>query len=93
MIRKQSGHRWQKIRQSVIARDKGLCVACKARGNTNLGKEVDHITPLAKGGTDDLENLQLLCVACHERKTRADMNWSNRQQIGLDGWPVEGMGR
>lgn len=32
--------------------------------------EVDHIKPRAKGGTDDLENLQALCTACHAVRTR-----------------------
>lgn len=29
------------------------------------GWEVDHIIPLKKGGTDDPENLRLLCHYCH----------------------------
>ena len=29
------------------------------------GWEVDHIVPLKKGGTDDPENLRLLCHYCH----------------------------
>lgn len=34
-----------------------------------LGEHVDHIVPLAAGGTDDESNLQTLCAACHSRKT------------------------
>ena len=29
---------------------------------------VDHIVPKAKGGTDHLDNLQLLCSACNSTK-------------------------
>ena len=32
-------------------------------------KEVDHIITKAKGGTDDPDNLQSLCVQCHREKT------------------------
>jgi hypothetical protein len=31
--------------------------------------EVDHIIELANGGTDDVDNLQPLCSACHKAKT------------------------
>jgi 5-methylcytosine-specific restriction endonuclease McrA len=31
--------------------------------------EVDHITPVISGGTDDPANLRLLCVPCHHMRT------------------------
>ena len=31
--------------------------------------EIDHIIPLAAGGSNDAKNLQLLCVDCHKDKT------------------------
>jgi 5-methylcytosine-specific restriction endonuclease McrA len=30
---------------------------------------VDHIVPLARGGTNDAMNLQTLCGRCHSTKT------------------------
>ncbi|MBO5856731.1 MAG: HNH endonuclease [Clostridia bacterium] len=29
---------------------------------------IDHIVPRSLGGTDDLDNLQTLCVECHNIK-------------------------
>ena len=53
---------------------------------------VDHIMPLARGGSNDLENLQLLCYYCNNLKSDKsheflikrlkeegfDLRWSNR---------------
>jgi 5-methylcytosine-specific restriction protein A len=32
--------------------------------------EVDHIVPVVEGGTDDPRNLRLLCLPCHQDRTR-----------------------
>ena len=36
-------------------------------------EQIDHILPLALGGTDDWTNLQALCKPCHGTKTREDL--------------------
>ena len=51
---------WRKLREIVIRRDAGTCQACG-----QPGKHVDHIVPRKLGGTDELSNLQLLCVQCN----------------------------
>lgn len=53
-----------KIRAAVIARDNGQCRACGGPGT-----EIDHIN----GSSEALENLQLLCDPCHNKKTMAGM--------------------
>lgn len=40
------------------------CVICGDRGDI----EVDHILPVARGGSNDESNLQPLCHQCHTRK-------------------------
>lgn len=37
------------------------------------GYHVDHVTPLALGGDDQLANWQLLCIECHRAKTKLDV--------------------
>jgi len=58
-----STHRWRKIRQRIINRDRGICQHCG-----NEGDSVDHIVPRNQGGTDDDYNLQLLCRTCNSSK-------------------------
>ena len=65
-----------------------LCVTCQRKGRLTAAAEVDHITPLHKGGTDDSSNLQGLCHPCHADKTAAEQGYKVRVQIGADGWPV-----
>ena len=58
---------WRRIRQAVTTRDRCQCRDCGSplRGRK---REVHHITPVAAGGTNDLENLVLLCGACHAKR-------------------------
>jgi plasmid stability protein len=51
-------------REQVKTRDDGKCVLCGEHG-----EEIDHID----GPGSELENLRLLCRACHWEKTRGNM--------------------
>jgi len=48
------------VRVSVLNRDKYKCVFC-GKSAKQVELEVDHIIPFAKGGSNDLSNLQTLC--------------------------------
>ena len=41
--------------------------ACKQCGCTDL-LTIDHVVPLSRGGSNELENLQILCNKCNSRK-------------------------
>lgn len=70
------GAEWRKVRKFVIDRDQGLCQNCLLTGKYTPGKEVDHIIPKSEGGTDSPDNLQLLCIPCHRKKTAEEANQS-----------------
>lgn len=56
---------WYQIRNIVFKRDNYTCQYCGKRG----GKlEVDHIIPISKGGTNDIENLATSCRKCNRQK-------------------------
>ena len=51
----------------LFGQHEGLCNGCKGDFPFKLF-EVDHRVPLSRGGTDHLENLQLLCSSCNRIK-------------------------
>ena len=54
-------------RHTLYGRQEGHCTGCLTHfAFRNL--DVDHIVPVSKGGTDHLDNLQLLCPACNSAK-------------------------
>lgn len=55
----------------LLEQQKGRCAACgEWLPEERSEVHVDHIIPAAKGGTNDLRNLQLLHRVCNQRKGR-----------------------
>ena len=82
------GRKWLAIRKAILNRDCGLCQVCIAQGRLTVATEVDHITQIADGGTDDYDNLQAICHDCHADKTARENGKRRRVAIGADGWPI-----
>lgn len=57
----------QKIRFQVLDRDNFTCQYCGEKA-PDVELEVDHINPVSKGGTDDLQNLVAACKSCNRGK-------------------------
>lgn len=57
----------KKIRFEVFKRDKFVCQYC-GRMAPDIILEVDHIVPVAEGGTDDMLNLITSCRDCNRGK-------------------------
>lgn len=51
----------------LFRRQRGKCACCRA--SIKRGYHVDHIHPLARGGSNDKANLQLLCPTCNTKKS------------------------
>jgi hypothetical protein len=63
--------RWPaRVKSILFARDRGKCAACNIDIAYELLAEahIDHMFPIARGGCNDLVNLQLLCSNCNLKK-------------------------
>jgi len=75
------GVAWRRLREAVLDAEP-LCRWCSQRGRVTPAQEVDHILPLRDGGTNERDNLQPLCCACHDDKTVRDMRARARARRG-----------
>jgi 5-methylcytosine-specific restriction endonuclease McrA len=62
-------HTSEDVRQ-IYKAQRGKCAYCQV----SVAKKfhVDHIHPLAKGGSNDRRNLQILCAPCNQSKNASD---------------------
>ncbi len=70
---------WPKgLRQRLYREQQGLCLYSRDKLSLSAS-HIDHITPVNQGGTNDRENLQLLCGGCNLRKSdRNDAEFRHR---------------
>ncbi len=54
-------------RHRLYGEQEGVCAGCDTHFPFKV-MEVDHILPRSKGGSDHIENLQLLCTYCNKSK-------------------------
>jgi 5-methylcytosine-specific restriction endonuclease McrA len=60
----------ESTKKIVAANQKWQCGLCHRMLDETY--EVDHITPLYKGGSNNIDNLMALDPICHRKKTIAD---------------------
>jgi 5-methylcytosine-specific restriction enzyme A len=66
----------KEFKEMVLEKSKKKCAGCECCLEVKK-YEIDHIKPLASGGTNEIDNLQALCKACHRDKT------ANENEQGL----------
>ena len=55
------------VREYVYKRNNYQCQSC-GKTNQETQLSIDHIIPLAQGGSNDISNLQTLCLSCNQSK-------------------------
>ncbi len=58
---------YRKNKHVLFGRQEGICNGCRTEFPFRIF-EVDHVIPRSRGGTDHLDNLQLLCSSCNRIK-------------------------
>ena len=58
----------------LYGKQRGYCNGCKEHKNPDIC-EVDHIIAKSKGGTDHVDNLQILCRPCNMKKGNRSMEY------------------
>jgi len=77
------GTAWEATRLRVLDRDAWTCQYC-GKHLEGADATVDHLTPKAKGGTDDTWNLVASCRKDNgqkQDKVLARMNWYNTEWL------------
>lgn len=81
-IRGNGGSHTPEDIERLIPLQGGKCANMACRVPLKHQYEIDHIMPIAKGGSDNVDNLQLLCPLCNRKKSAKDpIVWA--QENGL----------
>lgn len=59
----------RELREKIMKRDNYTCQLCGKYMPDEVGLQVDHITPIAKGGKTVASNLRVLCSKCNGSKS------------------------
>jgi len=75
-----------KMKLKVFKRDNYTCRFCGKSPATypELVLEVDHIKPVSEGGSNEIDNLQTLCIMCNRGKGNdSSLNITTRNRIDI----------
>ena len=67
--------------KAIVRHYGGKCLCC---GRTDVKLTADHVVPVAKGGTSNIDNLQPLCLSCNSSKGTQIIDY--RADTGLGRW-------
>ncbi|WP_310962138.1 HNH endonuclease [Nocardioides terrisoli] len=63
---------WKTTRRRILQRDEGRCYSPYPALCIGEATQVDHVQPVAAGGSHDDDNLAAICAPCHDAKSKAE---------------------
>lgn len=75
---------WRRLRQQVFATFGRRCYLCGQPAN-----RVDHVKPVAEGGTDTVDNLRPICLPCDKAKSSNEGHRARARQRSARNRPAE----
>jgi 5-methylcytosine-specific restriction protein A len=82
VVERLRGRAGQRQRLRRLKRTNGLCEHCLKAGLTVEATVVDHIKPLALGGSDEDDNTRNLCDDCHAAVTAEQFDFERARSLG-----------
>ncbi len=80
---------WPKgLKQDLMRRQQSTCAYCGHR-QPAYAFEIDHMTPVVRGGSNDRDNLQVICRSCNMRKgIQTDQEFRSRYSRLIPSQPL-----
>jgi 5-methylcytosine-specific restriction protein A len=69
------------VQRAQLFRREPWCRLCAREGRRTRATIRDHVVPLAAGGREEACNVQPLCQACSDRKTRGEAVAGRREDV------------
>lgn len=63
----------KELRDFIFKRDGYRCLCCFSEDNLTI----DHVIPISKNGSNEIDNFQTLCKSCNSRKSRKIIDYRN----------------
>ena len=66
-------HLSTKARTAIFVASGGICHLCGGKITVGQAWEIEHVIPLAQGGSDEPDNMRPAHARCHKAKTADDL--------------------
>ncbi len=77
--RLQNGGQYTTAQWSELKLEYDYCCLCCDRREPDIRLTIDHVVPIARGGSNDISNIQPLCIHCNKSKGTKTIDYRKEQ--------------